>query len=68
MLENREAGTLGCAILAGVAIGKFDSIEQGVSKTVRVKQVFKPDPEKHKKYQIQYQQYKRLYEIMYSFK
>jgi xylulokinase len=68
MLENREAGTLGCAILAGVALGKFDSIEQGVSKTVRVKQVFKPDPEKHKKYQIQYQQYKRLYEIMYSFK
>ena len=41
-LNESEAGTLGVAILAGTACGLFKSIEEGVSRMVRIKKTYFP--------------------------
>lgn len=61
MLENKEAGALGCMIMAGVAINRYSSFEDGIKKAVKIKKVFYPDGENHKRYNIQYKKYKELY-------
>jgi xylulokinase len=44
-LANEETGLLGDAILAGVASGIFQSIEEGCKAMVRVKEKLQPDTE-----------------------
>jgi len=43
-LHVSEAGTLGAAILAGVAVGIYASCEEAVAQLVKVKAEFYPDP------------------------
>lgn len=60
-LEISEAGTLGVAILAGVASGIYKNPEDAVSQLVRIKRVFEPDEALHAQYAEKYETYKRLY-------
>ncbi len=68
MLENKEAGGLGCAILTGMALGKFTSIYEGIERTVNIEKTFYPDSAMHKCYMQQYEKYKKLYYLMRDFK
>jgi len=56
-----EATSLGTAILAGVAIGEYSSVEEAVEHLVRVRETFEPDPERHRRYTERFALYRKLY-------
>jgi xylulokinase len=59
-----EAGTLGAAIMAGVGSGVFPSYEDGVARLVSLERAFEPDPQQHKRYESQFEKYRRLWPLM----
>lgn len=59
-LDCPEAACLGAAILAGNAIGLFDSLEDACNKTVSIKKRFNPENEEI--YKRNYAMYLKLYE------
>lgn len=61
LLETDEAPALGVAILAGVAIGAFENIEEGVGKNVRIRSIVIPEPELTDKYADARAAYENLY-------
>lgn len=56
-----EAGTLGAAILAGIATGGLESIREAVACFVKQDKRFEPNPEHHAIYNEKYQKYRQLY-------
>jgi xylulokinase len=60
-LKNSEAASLGAAMLAGLAIKEYKSIEQAVESTVREDKSFEPDMDNYKKYNEKYLIYKDIY-------
>lgn len=67
-LEQSEAGTIGAVILAGVAVGVYDSIESAVEKLVHQKKTYYPNPENHAVYMKQYEKYKKMYAAVKEFR
>lgn len=61
-LHVDEAGTLGTAILAGVALGVYPSYTEAVRNLVRVKKIYDPDIRNRNIYEENYGKYKRLYQ------
>jgi xylulokinase len=61
-MENAEAASLGAAILGGVAVGLFGSLEEGFEIGNSIHRSFKPDPVVVQKYQKGFIRYKQLYE------
>jgi xylulokinase len=59
-----EAGALGAAIMAGVGSGAFPSYEAGVEAMVSLERAFEPDPQQHKRYESQFEKYRRLWPLM----
>lgn len=57
----KEATALGAAILAGYGAGIYESIEEGVKKTVRLEHTFEPDPENHRIYEQLYGVWRKVY-------
>jgi xylulokinase len=62
--EIEEAASLGAAILAGVAVGAFPSLEAAVDRMVAVKERFEPDPANRATYDTAYTTYRDLYESL----
>ncbi len=60
-LDVPEAGTLGVAMLAGVASGLFPSLGGAVASLVRKKRDFEPDMKAHARYMDRFGAYKRMY-------
>jgi sugar (pentulose or hexulose) kinase len=56
-----ECGTLGAAILAGMATGKLAGAEDGISRFVRRQRVFEPDARRHKVYCDRLVAYQKLH-------
>jgi xylulokinase len=65
-LNVSEAGTVGVSILAGTACGVYKSLEDGVSKLVRVKKVFYPNHEITEIYNKKFERYKNVYPAVKS--
>jgi L-xylulokinase len=42
--DSDESGALGVAMLAGVGVGVWDSLEQAAEATVRIERSYEPDP------------------------
>lgn len=59
--QVEEAASLGAAILAGVAVGTFGSIEDAIARAVVVKERFEPDPANRATYDAAYATYRDLY-------
>ncbi len=59
--ENEEAASLGAAILAGVAVGTFSSVDDAVARMVVVKDRYEPDPANRAAYDAGYETYRGLY-------
>lgn len=59
--KNPQAPTLGGAILAAVSAGVY-TIPEAVSHMVQYNDVIHPDPDRHKKYQKLFRQYRMAYE------
>jgi xylulokinase len=60
-MDVSEAACLGVAVLAGVATASFSSIEEGVSRMVRVKRVYEPDMDMHERYTQKAQHFAQVY-------
>ena len=60
-LETDDAGTVGCAMMAGLACGAFGSIAEAAAKMVRRVGRFDPDPARHALYSEVFARYERLY-------
>jgi xylulokinase len=60
-LDVPEAGTLGVAILAGVASGLYPDIESAVGSLVHRKREFEPDMAMHARYLERFTSYKLMY-------
>jgi len=59
--DSSEAVSLGAAILAGVGIGEYADVDEGVRATVRIKRVFRPDRKRAKAYRAHLERYKEVY-------
>ena len=67
-LNTSEAACLGVALLAGVAIGEYNSLEEAVRTTIRVRKVFTPDLGRQKEYQERLKTYLKLYPLVKGLK
>lgn len=63
-LETGDAGTVGSAMLTGVAVGCFENLEKAKVCMVEKQQVYKPNMEMHKKYMKIYERYKCVYDAV----
>ena len=63
-LETEDAGTVGCAMMAGVAAGAFADLAAAKGKMVRRTGTFEPDAARHAAYDKVYSRYRRLYEAV----
>jgi xylulokinase len=61
-VQGDEAACIGAAVLAGKAVGLFDSVLQAGESMVERKAVYEPNMENHKIYQEGYRKYKKLFE------
>lgn len=60
-VHMKESGTMGVIIMAGVAVGLFDSFASAMKKLVTIDKVFHPDPARVAFYNQQYKKYLALY-------
>lgn len=62
-----EAGTLGAAILAGVGVGVFRNVAEGVAAMVKFERTFEPNPAQMPLYLRKYEQYKQLWPLLRNY-
>ena len=60
-MRCKEAASLGAAILAGKALGVFDTIEQACEDMVQIDKVYEPDNAYREIYDNAYFKYKKLF-------
>lgn len=63
-LNTVDAGTVGSAMLTGIAAGCFADLEDAASHMVEKKEVYTPRPEMHEKYKKIYKKYRKLYKAV----
>lgn len=63
-LETVNAGTVGCAMLTGVALGIWDSLEDAAKTMVHEVRTYEPDAAMHEKYMKIYARYRQLYDAV----
>ena len=61
VLETEEGPSLGGAMLAAVACGAYENVEQAATQIVKVVETIEPEPELATKYEARYQQYRNIY-------
>jgi len=59
--ENQQVPCVGSAILAAVAAGEYNSIEEAADNMVRYNKKIMPNPENHAKYKKLFAQYRKAY-------
>ena len=63
----RDAGVLGAALIAGVGIGIFSSLQQAAKDFVKMDAEFAPDPPQTERHDKRYELYKLLYRQLVPF-
>jgi len=63
-LDINEAGTLGTAILAGVATGVYESVEGAVKRLVKTKKEYYANEKNYEIYMENYAKYKKMYDAV----
>lgn len=66
-LKNAEPGTLGTAILGGVAVGLYRDLAEAAEALVQTEKVFYPNGELHEKYKELFTKYENLYHSVKAF-
>lgn len=61
VIESEEGPALGGAMLAAVADGVFESVEDAAQKIVRIVETIEPEPSLVEKYEERYQKFKEIY-------
>jgi len=60
-LETEDAGTVGCAMLAGVATGVFADLAEARKTMVHEIGSYEPDPKRHEEFSKIYARFEKLY-------
>ena len=60
-LKTSDAGTVGSAMLTGVAVGVFRDLEEAAARMVQQRETYRPDPERHEQYMQVYERYRNVY-------
>jgi len=63
-LKGEEAGAVGSAVLAGLALHKFDNLEQAVTELIKEDETFLPRREYAEEYANIFSRYKKLYKTI----
>lgn len=63
-LETADVGTVGSAMLTGIAAGAFQNLEDASAHMVRETETYYPNCETHAEYMKIYERYKRLYQAV----
>lgn len=63
-LKTVDAGTVGSAMLTGIAVGCFRDLADAAAHMVEKTVVYEPDPVMHEKYMELYQRYRQLYKTV----
>ena len=61
VIESEEGPAMGGAMLAAVACGEYDGVEEIASRMVKIVHTIEPEPELVAKYEKRYQQFKEIY-------
>lgn len=64
-LKVKDAGTVGSAMLTGLAIGLFKNLEEAKACMIQEDKIFYPRKEQHEKYESIFERYKKLYQALY---
>lgn len=60
-LKTVNAGTVGCAMLTGIAVGIFADLKEAAAHMVEETVTYEPRPEMHEKYMKEFVRYEKLY-------
>ena len=60
-LKTADAGTVGSAMLTGIAVGCFENLEDAAAHMVRETKTYEPSPEMTEQYANIYRRYRELY-------
>lgn len=63
-LATSDAGTVGSAMLTGIAVGRFKNLADAASYMVEKKRVYTPRQEMHEAYRKLYERYRKVYEAV----
>ncbi len=63
-LKSQETTCLGAAILAGVGIGLYESVEKACDRLVKIEATYKPNLKNGPVYQKSYEAYTKLYQYL----
>lgn len=61
VLKTEEGAGLGGAILAAVACGAYETVEDAAAQIVEIVDTIKPEPELVRKYEMKYHKFKQIY-------
>ncbi len=63
-LKTSDAGTVGSAMLTGVAVGVFRDLKEAAAVMVRQRETCLPDPGRHEQYMRIYERYRKVYQAV----
>ena len=63
-LKTLDAGTVGSAMMTGVAVGVFQDLEEAAKTMVQRLETYWPREEMHKQYEALYERYEKVYEAV----
>lgn len=63
-LETADAGTVGSAMMTGIAVGCFQDLPDAADHMVEKKKVYYPDAQMHERYMEIYERYRKLYDAV----
>ena len=61
--EREEGPSLGAAMLAAVACGEYENVEEAAHKIVKITGTVEPEPELVAKYEARYQVFRQIYPV-----
>jgi len=64
LVEGEEMGTRGAAMCAGIGVGVYSDVQDAVSKAVKVRQHFEPNPEVAHLYRERYEIHQHIASVM----
>jgi len=63
-LKTVDAGTVGCAMLTGIAAGVFEDLVDAAAHMICPAETYLPRQEKHEQYMRVYEKYKKVYDAV----
>jgi len=64
VVAGNEAGTIGCAIIAGVGTGLYRTYDEGASQLISIERRYEPQKKQQEMYHEYYERYKKIYKLL----